>query len=97
MEWTLENGTPGAATQLHPNQSLAASMQATGNFGGGTLTVEVSNDGTNFFPLSTLEGSPAPTLTSDGLVEMSTGARYIRPSLAGGSGGSVTAILASGV
>ncbi|WP_170760006.1 hypothetical protein [Ruegeria lacuscaerulensis] len=95
--WTLANGETGEAKQLPPNRSLGASVQAVGDFGGGTLTVEVSNDNANFFPLKLLDGSAAPALTADGFVEVSTGAEYIRVSLAGGSGGSVAVHLGSGV
>jgi hypothetical protein len=95
--WTLANGENGAGKKLPPNRSLGASVQATGNFGGGTLTIEVSNDNSNFFPLTLLDGSAAPTLTANGLIEVATGAEYIRASLAGGSGGSVDVTLGSGV
>lgn len=95
--WSLSTDTVGSKAELPPNRSLGASVQAIGTWGGGTLTIEVSNDGTNFFPLTLLDGNAAPTLSADGLIEMSTGANYIRPNFQGGAGGSIDIILGSGV
>lgn len=89
-DWSLTTDTNGKAVELPHGRLLGSAMQVTGTFGGGTLTAQVSNDGTNFFALTTLDGSAAPTLTADGIIEISTGARYIRPSFAGGAAGSIT-------
>lgn len=94
--WVLTANGPGEGKQLPPSRSLGASIQAVGAFGGGTVTIEVSNDGTNYFPLSLLDGTAAPTLSADGLIEISTGAKYIRPVLAGSSGGTINILLGSG-
>lgn len=85
---TLTTGDT-AKIEMPPGKAVLASVQAEGNFGSGTLTVKVSNDGTNFRALRLLDGTAAPTLTDDGYVEISTGARIVQFDLTGGSGGSI--------
>jgi len=47
-------------------------------FNGGTLTLQVSNDGTNYATLKDVHGTDAE-FTVAGIVELSTGAQFIRP------------------
>jgi hypothetical protein len=54
------------------------SVQVVGAFGGGNVSVEGSNDGTNWVILKDPAGS-AITFTADGLAEIGTPARFIRP------------------
>ena len=69
-------------------------FQAFGTWGAATLTIEGSNNGTNWFPLSNAAGGTAATFTADGgktVVELPL---YVRPNLTVvGSGASVTVLL----
>lgn len=60
-------------------------VQVTGTFGSATVTMQKSNDGTNYVALDDTEGN-AISLTSTGMAEFATGAAYIRPQVAGGTG-----------
>jgi len=70
-------------------------MQITGTFGaGGTVLVQGSCDGTNWFGLNK-PNSTAISLTAAGLVEILENCPYIRPFVSAGDGTtSITAILA---
>ena len=70
-------------------KSLGCAVQAIGTFGGGTISVEVSNNKTDAHALLQVDGTAAPTLTSDGYIEVGTGALWLRVALTGGSGGDV--------
>lgn len=65
-------------------EPLAGFMQATGTFGSATITLQGSNDGTNFVDLYDRTGT-AISLTAAGGVDFSTSARYIKPGISGGS------------
>lgn len=69
-----------------------ASLQISGTFGGATCTLQVSNDGSTWFTAKDTQGN-AVTATTDTFFELSIAARFLRPSLSGGSGNSVDAIL----
>ena len=71
---------------------LAASVQASGTFGGATVVMQHSNDGTNWFTAKDLQGNDI-SLTADGIAEFSLSSAYIRPSLSGGSGDDVDVIV----
>ena len=64
--------------------SLAGSVQVTGTFGGATVVLEGSNDGTNYVTLTDITGFPI-SLTAAGLVDFSTACAYVRPAISGGS------------
>ena len=67
---------------------VAGCVQFTGTFGGAQVTLEGSNDGTNYVTLKDLTGSNIQA-TSAGLVEFTTSALHIRPKVTGGTGDSV--------
>lgn len=67
---------------------LAISIQISGTFGSGTVIVEQSNDGTNWFPLKDLTGNPI-SVTEASMVETSNCAAYLRPSTSGGTADAV--------
>lgn len=73
-----------AAAPLRVSGAFGA-VQVTGTFGAATVTMEKSNDGTNFVALEDTAGD-AISLTSAGMAEFSTAAAYVRPQLAGGTG-----------
>lgn len=93
--WTaLANGDTGSWEDVSRYADRTVTM--TGTFGGGTLTMQGSNDGTNAF---TLHWGAAGGTTDDIVVTGAGGytiyenPRYIRPSLAGGSAGDVDIIV----
>lgn len=65
------------------------SMQVTGTFGSATITLQGSNDGTNFAAITDLAGNDC-ALSAAGLVDFSTAAAYIRPASSGGTADDVT-------
>lgn len=77
------------AFTLTQQYGLAASVQVTGTFGGATITMQVSNDGTNWVTARGLDTTDI-ILTAAGYREFSLCAAYIRPSITGGSGTNLT-------
>lgn len=71
---------------------LSGSMQVTGTFGSATITLQGSNDGTNFYAIKDFAGDDI-ALTAAGILEFSTAAAYIRPSSANGSADNVTVVI----
>lgn len=68
------------------------SVQVTGTFGGATLSIQGSNDGSNWVNL-TDPFNNAISLTGAGLRAIVELTRYIRPVLAGGAASSLTVSL----
>ena len=64
-------------------------MQVTGTFGSGTITLQGSNDGTNFSAITDPAGNDI-ALTAAGIIDFSTAAAYIRPASSGGTADDVT-------
>lgn len=65
--------------------------QAAGTWGGATLTLQGSNDGTNWFTLANAAGGAAATLTANGGMATVELPRYVRPNLTtAGTGAAVT-------
>lgn len=60
------------------------SVQITGTFGGATVTLTGSNDGTNFVTLKDKAGT-AISMTSAGAAEFSTAMVYLKPGITGGT------------
>lgn len=65
------------------------SVQVEGNFGGATVTLQGSNDGNNWHTLVDPFNNPI-SLTSPGLVQVLPICMYMRPSVSGGVGTSIT-------
>lgn len=88
--WT-DYSTADTATsvKLQNMQGLAGSVQVTGTFGGATIALQVSNDGTNFVTLKDANGT-AITFTAAGMSEFSTAALFIKPTSSGGTADNVT-------
>lgn len=70
-------------------QGLAGSVQVTGTFGGASIALQASNDGTNYVTLKDSAGVDI-SLTSAGLREFSTAALFIKPTSSGGTADNVT-------
>lgn len=80
---------PFTVTQQY---GLAASVQVVGTFGGATVKLQVSNDGTNWADASDVLGN-AISLTATGYFEFSLSAAYIRPAITSGSGNDIDVIV----
>ena len=58
--------------------SVHALVGGGSGFNAGTLTIQVSNDGTNWSTIKDVHGTDA-AFTANALIEISTGAQFIRP------------------
>jgi len=67
------------------------SIQITGTFGGATVNIEGSNNGTNWSLLTDPQGNNI-ALTSAKIEQVMEITRYMRPSISGGSGASINII-----
>lgn len=67
-------------------------FQAVGTWGGATLTVQGSNDGTTWFPLTNAAGGTAATFTADGGKQIIERPRYVRPALTVVGAGATVAV-----
>jgi len=83
---TADTATP---VKLINQEGLAGSVQVTGAFGGATIALQVSNDGTNYSTLKDGVGT-AITFSSAGTAEFSTAALFIKPTSSAGTGDNVT-------
>lgn len=83
--WTgLLNGDTGAPVELVDNVDRTATI--TGTFGaGGSVTIQGSNDGTNWFPIVDPQGN-AVTKTAASMELMTEAPRYFRPIVTAGDG-----------
>lgn len=92
---TWSNIAPGDTCNpaLIMGQAGAVScIQVLGTFGGATITLQASNDGTNFAALKDQSGSSI-TFTSADIRDISTAAGYVLPAISGGAGSSITVIM----
>lgn len=88
--WTdYSTADTSAPARLQNMEGLAGSVQVTGTFGGATIALQVSNDGTNFVTLKDIAGVDI-SLTSAGMREFSTAALFIKPTSTGGTADNVT-------
>jgi len=84
----VATGDTIVAYEISNQHGLAGAVQFAGTFGGATVTLEGSNDGTNYATLTDPIGTDIST-TSAGIYEFSTAVRYIKPGISGGSGDAV--------
>lgn len=78
--WTITTAnTDGVAVEY--SEYADKTWQAVGTWGGATLTLQGSNDGTNWFSLTNAAGGTAATFTADGGKAVIETPRYVRPSL----------------
>ena len=83
---TADTSTP---IKVQNMQGLAGSVQVTGTFGSATITLQASNDGTNYVTLKDSAGT-AISFTAAGMAEFSTAALYLKPTSTGGTADNVT-------
>lgn len=84
----LANGDVGDAIELPAWADRSVQIEGAA-FGGGTLTFQGSNDGTNWQSLTDPQAN-AIAKTAPALEQISELTRYVRPSMAGGAAGAVT-------
>ena len=68
-------------------------IQISGTFGGATVTIQGSNDGTNWNTMRD-PASVAMTFTAADIKQMLEMALYVRPIVTGGAGVSITVVMA---
>jgi hypothetical protein len=72
--------------------AIAGAVQFAGTFGGATVKLQVSNDGTTYFDMRDLGGTTI-SATVAALFEFTTAAAYVRPAISGGAGDDVDVIV----
>lgn len=91
--WTaLATGDTIDALKLTGIGARRASIQVSGTFGGATVKVQTSNDGTNFADIKDIHNTAIST-TAAAMFEATSAAVYIKPVISGGTGDSVNVIL----
>lgn len=83
---TADDASP---VKIQNMQGLAGSAQVTGTFGGATIALQVSNDGTNYVTLKDATGANI-TFSAASMAEFSTAALFIKPTSSGGTADDVT-------
>lgn len=92
---TIATWVLGAGDDGYPVRYAGAAdrtVQIVGTFGGATVTLQGSLDGTNWATLTDAQGN-AISVTSAALEAVTELVRYIRPVVTGGSGTDVTVLL----
>jgi hypothetical protein len=84
----LANGDDGSPVELAAWADRSVQIEGAA-FGGGTLTLQGSNDGTNWQILTDPQGNDIAKTAAD-LEQVTELTRYVRPILAGGAAGAVT-------
>lgn len=85
-DWSLGNAENGDPTIQ--SQYIKETVQVTGTFGGATVTIQGSNDGTNWVTLNDKNGN-ALTFTTAGLKTIHEQTKFTRAKTAGGAGTTV--------
>lgn len=85
-------GNADTGTEVQMSGASDRSVQIEGTFGGATVVIQGSNDGTNWQSLTDPQGNAIST-TAAKLEQISELTRYVRPSTSGGVGTSVNVTL----
>ena len=91
ITWTLTNADP-TGDAVSYTDFADRSVQATGTFGGSTITIEGSNDGTTYATLTDNQNT-AVTFTVPSIQSIEDLTLLIRPVLSGGAGSTVVVTL----
>lgn len=84
----LATGDTINAFALTEQWGLAGAVQISGTFGGATVKLQHSNDGTTWFDAKDVLGNTV-TATANAIFEVSLSSAYFRPAIASGSGNDV--------
>lgn len=85
VAWTEGATADGAAAAVELPEWADNCVHAIGTIGGATLTIEGSNDGTNWVTLNNAQGGALSLTAVDVLKQIVERPRYIRPKLTGGA------------
>lgn len=85
---TVDSADTPSAIQVEGSSPAIGFLQVTGTFGGATVKLQLSNNGTNWVDARNLQGAPIAILAAGG-EEFSTGAIHVRPLVTGGTGTSL--------
>lgn len=88
----LAPGDTGVPYLVKNRYGFVGSVQISGTFGGATVALEQSNDGTTWFPAVDPLGAAISATTAE-ISEMSLAAAYLRPTITGGTGSAVDVII----
>ena len=88
----LATGDTIVALPIAAQAAIAGAVQFKGTFGGATVGLQASNDGTTFFTIDDLGGTPVSTGAA-AFFEFTTAAMYIRPVISGGVGDDVDVVV----
>ena len=89
VTWSAFSTADTAVAHVVDVPATRSAVQVTGTFGGATIVMQGSLDGTNFFNLTDAFGN-ALSITAAGGADMNTAVLHIRPSSSGGTGDDVT-------
>jgi len=93
ITWTgLSTADTATGVMVMGTAPIIGSIMVTGTFGGATITLQGSNDGTNYYAINDAAGNTI-ALTAAGIEDFSTAAAYIRPASSGGTGDDVTVVV----
>ncbi|MEN6644285.1 MAG: hypothetical protein ABFE08_17740 [Armatimonadia bacterium] len=81
------------AFTMREQWGLAGSVQISGTFGGATVKLQHSNDGTNWFDAVDIRGT-AVSATTAAIFEVTISSVYFRATVTGGSANSINMIVA---
>jgi hypothetical protein len=87
--WTPLAAAGDVGQPLQRTDLADRSVQVTGTFAGATIVLEGSNDGANYFTLSSPAGT-ALSFTAAGLMQVNQPTAWVRPHVTVGSGASLT-------
>lgn len=82
-----DSGTPVSIGEYYDR-----SVQISGTFGGATVTIEGSNDGVSYFPLTDPQGN-AISKTTGGIEQIMELTRFVRPVVTGGTGSNINVFM----
>lgn len=88
----IVTGDTITAFPIDAQAAVAGAVQFAGTFGGATIGLQASNDGTTFFDIKDLGGTVI-SATAAALFEFTTAAMYIRPVISGGAANAVDVIV----
>jgi len=91
-QWVFTADDTGSAESLAEFADRSVQVECATTFGGGTVTIEGSNDGTNYRTLHDTDGN-ALTFTSGGLKQILEATAKIRAKMTGSTNPDVTVTL----
>lgn len=94
LRWVLADATTGQTADA--GAWADKTVQVVGTFGGATVTIEGSNDGTTWATLTEVGGDPL-TFTAAGLRTIKENPAFIRASSTGGSASALEVYLSASI